>query len=50
MNGDGLSQRTVLLLTVGFLVVAVAFRNPELGAAIGVGAVVIALLHQLMGE
>ncbi|GGU44499.1 hypothetical protein [Streptomyces violascens] len=50
MNDDQISVRTVVLLLVGALTVVVAVRDPELGVAIGIGVVVVTLLHQLMGK
>ncbi|MGY3337773.1 hypothetical protein ACVW0K_003872 [Streptomyces filamentosus] len=45
---ERINTRTVVLLLVGALTVYVALQNPALGIAIGVGVVVVALLHQLM--
>ncbi|MGW7364037.1 hypothetical protein ACWGI8_11545 [Streptomyces sp. NPDC054841] len=42
-----MDTRTGLALTVGGLITYVAYLNPILGAAIGVGVVVIALLLTL---
>ncbi|MEU0119099.1 hypothetical protein ABZ281_02195 [Streptomyces sp. NPDC006265] len=50
MNNDQISVRMVVLLLVGALTVVVALQNPALGAAIGVGVVVVALLNELMGR
>ncbi|MFE7033973.1 hypothetical protein ACFU9Y_27005 [Streptomyces sp. NPDC057621] len=50
MNNDQISLRMVVLLLVGALTVVVALHHPALGAAIAVGAVVIALLNELMGR
>lgn len=43
-----ISVRMVVLLLVGGITVYAAVCNPELGVAIGIGVVVVALLHQLM--
>ncbi len=45
-----ISVRMVLLLLVGGLTIYVTLRDPELGIAIGVGVVVVTLLHQLLGK
>lgn len=45
-----ISVRTMVLLLVGGFTVYVAMRDPELGVAVGVGVVVVALLHQLLGR
>ncbi|MFJ2833582.1 hypothetical protein ACIPC1_39595 [Streptomyces sp. NPDC087263] len=45
-----ISVRMVVLLLVGGLTVYVACRNPELGIAIGVGVIVVTLLHLLLGK
>jgi hypothetical protein len=50
MNNDQISVRMVVLLVVGAITVVVALRHPALGAAIGVGVVVVALLNELMGR
>ncbi|MGW2769167.1 hypothetical protein [Streptomyces sp. NPDC001275] len=54
MNGDDkdgqISVRMLLLLLIGALTVYTAFHHPELGVAIGVGAVVVALVHQMLGR
>lgn len=53
MNGaDKDSQISVgmLLPLIGALTVYADFHNPELGVAIGVGAVVVALVHHLLGR
>ncbi|MFE2470279.1 hypothetical protein ACFXKC_32375 [Streptomyces sp. NPDC059340] len=51
MNGDSqISVRMLLLLVIGALTVFVARHDPELGVAIGVGAVVVALVHELLGK
>ncbi|MFJ7205254.1 hypothetical protein ACIQWR_17130 [Streptomyces sp. NPDC098789] len=44
MDGK-ISTRTLVLLLIGALTAYVALRNPALGAAIGVGVVVVALLQ-----
>lgn len=46
---DQISTRTLLLALVGALTVYVALRNPALGAALGVGVVVVALLKDFLG-
>ncbi|MCI0384738.1 hypothetical protein [Streptomyces sp. CNQ085] len=50
MNNDQISVRMVVLLLVGALTVVVALYHPALGAAIGIGVVVVALLNELMGR
>ncbi|MFF9364608.1 hypothetical protein [Streptomyces griseoluteus] len=50
MYNDQISVRMVVLLSVGALTVVVALHYPALGAAIGVGVVVVALLNELMGR
>jgi hypothetical protein len=50
MNDDQISVRMVVLLLVGAITVVVALHHPALGAAIGVGVVVVALLNELMGR
>ncbi|MFJ9470655.1 hypothetical protein [Streptomyces caniferus] len=40
--------RTAFVLTLGGLAVYLAYGNPELGAAIGIGAVVVTLLLMLL--
>ncbi|MGW2985800.1 hypothetical protein [Streptomyces goshikiensis] len=44
-----ISTRTLLLAVVGALTVYVALRNPALGAALGTGVVVVALLKDFLG-
>ncbi|MFJ9945471.1 hypothetical protein [Streptomyces erythrochromogenes] len=44
-----ISTRTLLLVVVGALTVYVALRNPALGAALGIGVVVVALLKDFLG-
>lgn len=50
MNNDQISVRMVVLLLVGALTVAIALYHPALGAAIGVGVIVVALLNELMNR
>lgn len=50
MNNDQISVRMVMLLLVGTLTVVVALHHPAVGAAIGVGAIVVTLLNELMGR
>ncbi|GGZ29069.1 hypothetical protein [Streptomyces nitrosporeus] len=50
MNNDQISVRMVVLLLVGALTVVVALYHPALGAAIGIGVVVVALLNELMSR
>ncbi|MDX2682158.1 hypothetical protein [Streptomyces soliscabiei] len=53
MNGDdkdGQISVRMLLLLIGALTVYTAFYHPALGVAIGVGAVVVALIHQLLNS
>ncbi|MFF5019749.1 hypothetical protein [Streptomyces sp. NPDC001165] len=45
-----ISVRMLLLHLIGALTVHMAFHQQELGVAIGVGAVVVALVHQLLGR
>ena len=40
----GMDTRTALALALGALAVYAAYRNPELGTAIGVGVIVVTLL------
>ncbi|GGU68558.1 hypothetical protein GCM10010211_37400 [Streptomyces albospinus] len=47
---DEISVRGLLLLLVGALAGYAAFRHPELGAAIGVAVIVVALLHDLLAK
>ena len=47
---DESSLRTLTLLPVGAFTTYVVLRHPELGAAIGVGVIVVALLHSLLGR
>jgi hypothetical protein len=44
----GMETRTAVVLALGAAAVYAAYVNPALGAAIGIGAVVIALLWDLM--
>lgn len=50
MNNDQISVRMIVLLLVGAITVVIALDHPALGAAIGVGVVVVALLNELMGR
>ncbi|MBL3670860.1 hypothetical protein JL475_33890 [Streptomyces sp. M2CJ-2] len=50
MNNDQISVRMMVLLLVGALTVVVALNHPALGAATGVGVVVVTLLNELMGR
>ncbi|MFG2306716.1 hypothetical protein [Actinacidiphila glaucinigra] len=47
---DQISVRALLLLLVGAITAYIAFRDPALGAAIGVAVVVVALLQDLLGK
>lgn len=47
MDGQ-ISLRALILLLIGGMTVYVCFRSPALGVAIGVGVVVVALLHELL--
>lgn len=47
---EQISTRTLLLAVVGALTVYVALRNPPLGAALGIGVVVVAFLHDILGR
>lgn len=44
------SQRAIILLIVGAATAYLSYRDPALGVALGVGVVVVALLHQLMSK
>ncbi|WP_199780853.1 MULTISPECIES: hypothetical protein [unclassified Streptomyces] len=46
---DQISTRTLVLAVVGALTVYIALRNPAMGAALGIGVVVVALLKDLLG-
>jgi hypothetical protein len=46
VNNDQISVRMV----VGALTVALALYHPALGAAIGIGVIVVTLLNELMGR
>ncbi|MET8615827.1 hypothetical protein [Streptomyces misionensis] len=45
---DQINMRMVVLLLTGAVTVIIALQHPAVGAAIGVGVVVVALLNQLM--
>ncbi|WCD97528.1 hypothetical protein PGH47_18355 [Streptomyces sp. HUAS 31] len=49
-NDDQISVRMLVLLLIGTVTVYVALRDPSMGVAIGVGAVVVALVHELLGK
>ncbi|MFF2808381.1 hypothetical protein ACFVT2_14650 [Streptomyces sp. NPDC058000] len=45
-----MNTRTALALVLGGLAVYLAYYNPVLGAAIGIGVVVVTLLLSLLDE
>ncbi|MGJ5833786.1 hypothetical protein [Streptomyces ossamyceticus] len=47
---DQISTRMLVLLGVGALTMYVAYHHPGLGVAIGVGVIVMALLHELLAK
>ncbi|MFD5521472.1 hypothetical protein [Streptomyces sp. NPDC127066] len=47
---DQISTRMLVLLGMGALTTYVAFHHPALGVAIGVGVIVMALLHDVLGK
>ncbi|WP_180304064.1 hypothetical protein [Streptomyces sp. JV178] len=47
---EQISTRMLVLLGAGALTTYVAFRHPGLGVAIGVGVIVMALLHELLAK
>lgn len=47
---DQISTRMLVLLGMGALTTYIAFHHPGLGVAIGVGVIVMALLHELLAK
>lgn len=45
---DRISTRSLLLLLVGAFTVYLVLEHPTVGAALGVAAAVVALLHELL--
>ncbi|MER6474552.1 hypothetical protein [Streptomyces collinus] len=49
MDGHHIDLAAIVALFLGGVAVWLTYRNPKLGAAIGVGAVVITLVWLLLG-